>query len=63
MKEAEVQLRNLSEHIGHIHTATYEVAQRGQELLQHFESSGINLMADSQYNGQTRVQVRRRSST
>ena len=25
--------------------------------LQHFESSGINLMADSQYNGQTRVQV------
>ena len=31
--------------------------QRGQELLQHFENSGINLMADSQYNGQTRVQV------
>ena len=25
--------------------------------FQHFESSGINLMSDSQYNGQTRVQV------
>ena len=25
--------------------------------LQLFETSGINLMADSQYNGQTRVQV------
>ena len=26
-------------------------------LLQLFESSGISLMADSQYNGETRVQV------
>ena len=26
-------------------------------LLQVFESSGISLMADSQYNGETRVQV------
>jgi hypothetical protein len=26
-------------------------------FFQHFESSGINLMSDSQYNGQTRVQV------
>ena len=57
IKETEVQLRNLSEHLNHIQTATYEVAQRGQDLLQHFDNSGINLMADSQYNGQARVQV------
>ena len=29
----------------------------GQDLLQLFSSSGISLMADSQYNGETRVQV------
>ena len=40
MKEAEVQLRNLADHISHIQTATYEVAQRGEELTQHFENSG-----------------------
>ena len=27
------------------------------DIFQLFESSGINLMADSQYNGETRVQV------
>ena len=59
MKEAEVQLRNLADHISHIQTATYEVAQRGEELVQHFENSGINIMADTQYNGVTRVQVSR----
>ena len=57
LKETEVQLRNLNEHVSHIQTATYEVAQRGRDLLQTFERSGINLMADTQYNGQTRVQV------
>lgn len=43
--------------MSHIQTATFEVAQRGQDLLQHFESAGITLMSDSQYNGQTRVQL------
>merc|ERR1712223_970424 len=57
MKEAEVQLRNLADHISHIQTATYEVAQRGEELVQHFENSGINIMADNQCNGTSRVQV------
>ena len=57
MKEAEVQLRNLADHISHIQSATYEVAQRGEELVQHFENSGINIMADNQYNGTSRVQV------
>ena len=33
MKEAEVQLRNLADHISHIQTATYEVAQRGKFKL------------------------------
>jgi hypothetical protein len=34
VKDAEVQLRNLSDHLNHIQAATYEVAQRGQDLLQ-----------------------------
>ena len=57
LKETEVQLRNLNEHVSHIQTATFEVTQRGRDLLAAFERSGITLMADSQYNGQTRVQV------
>ncbi len=57
MKESEVHLRNLADHISHIQSATYEVAHRGEELVQHFENSGINIMADSQYNGVTRVQL------
>lgn len=57
MKDAEMHLRNLSDHISHIQTATFEVAQRGQDLLQSLENSGITLMADSQYKGQARVQV------
>ena len=34
LKETETQLRNLNEHISHIQTATFEVTQRGRELLQ-----------------------------
>ena len=34
LKETETQLRNLNEHITHIQTSTYEVTQRGKELLQ-----------------------------
>jgi len=34
LKDAEVQLRNLGDHINHIQSSTYEVAQRGQDLLQ-----------------------------
>ena len=34
VKDAEVQLRNLSDHVNHIQASTYEVAQRGQDLLQ-----------------------------
>ena len=56
-KETEQQLKNLHEHVSLIQTQTFEVAQRGRDLLGTFERSGITLMADSQYNGQTRVQV------
>ena len=55
--EAERAMRLLDEHLSHIQTSTYGVVQRGQDLLQLFSSSGISLMADSQYNGETRVQV------
>merc|ERR1719357_2520101 len=55
--EAERAMRNLDDQLNHIQSATYNVVQRGQDLLQLFESSGISLMADSQYNGETRVQV------
>ena len=34
LKETETQLRNLNEHITHIQTATFEVTQRGRDLLQ-----------------------------
>ena len=57
LKDTEQQLKNLHEHVSLIQTQTFEVAQRGRDLLQTFERSGITLMADSQYNGQTRVQV------
>ena len=55
--EAERAMRLLDEHLSHIQTSTYTVVQRGQDLLQLFSTSGISLMADSQYNGETRVQV------
>ena len=55
--EAERAMRLLDEHLSHIQSSTYNVVQRGQDLLQLFETSGISLMADSQYNGETRVQV------
>jgi len=57
LNEAERGMRGLDEQLNHIQSATFNVVQRGQDLLQLFESSGISLMADSQYNGETRVQV------
>ncbi|XP_040567429.1 triple functional domain protein isoform X3 [Lepeophtheirus salmonis] len=57
LKETEIKLRNLTDHVNHIQTATFEVAQRGQDLLQRFESSGLTIMADVQYDGQTKVQI------
>lgn len=55
--EAQRAMRMLDEHMNHIQSSTFNVVQRGQDLVSLFESSGIILMADSQYNGESRVQV------
>ncbi|XP_067120464.1 LOW QUALITY PROTEIN: triple functional domain protein-like [Centruroides vittatus] len=55
--EAEQMLQIHSDNVGHMQQTTFEVLQRGQELCQLFETSGIQLMADSQYDAHTRVQV------
>lgn len=57
MNGAEHLLRIHSESVSNMQQATLEVIQRGQELYQLFETSGIQLMADHQYDGQARVQV------
>ncbi|XP_076313108.1 LOW QUALITY PROTEIN: triple functional domain protein-like [Tachypleus tridentatus] len=57
MEEAEQLVHIHTESVTHMQQATYEVLQRGQELCQVFETSGIRLMADSQYDAPTRVQV------
>ena len=41
----------------HIQSVTFAVAQKGQNLLKMFQTSGISLMADNQYTGETRVKL------
>ncbi|KAI4471044.1 rho guanine exchange factor-related [Holotrichia oblita] len=55
--KAEQFLRLHNESVTQMQNTTYHVLQQGQELIQVFESSGICVMADAQYNAQTRVQV------
>ncbi|XP_076272417.1 trio Rho guanine nucleotide exchange factor isoform X4 [Rhynchophorus ferrugineus] len=55
--KAEQFLRLHNESVSQMQNTTYQVLQQGQELVQVFENSGICVMADSQYNAQTRVQV------
>ena len=50
LKETETQLRNLNEHITHIQTATFEVIQRGKELLQVCDSFVVNVMTHMMIN-------------
>ncbi|XP_054274180.1 triple functional domain protein-like isoform X3 [Macrosteles quadrilineatus] len=57
MQKAETMLRLHNESITHMQNTTFQVLQQGQELAQVFETSGVSLMADSQYSAQTRVQV------
>uniref|UniRef100_A0A8D8Y3N1 Triple functional domain protein n=2 Tax=Cacopsylla melanoneura TaxID=428564 RepID=A0A8D8Y3N1_9HEMI len=57
MSEAEHALCTHNEQFSRIQDSVFQVLQQGQELAQLFESSGISLMADSQYSAQTRVQV------
>ncbi|XP_052122184.1 kalirin isoform X6 [Frankliniella occidentalis] len=53
--EQHLQLHNDS--VTHIHNTVFQVMQQGQELAQAVESSGLTLMADSQYSASTRIQV------
>ncbi|XP_042899532.1 kalirin isoform X2 [Parasteatoda tepidariorum] len=57
MSEAEHTLHIHNESVSNMQQTALDVIQRGQELYQLFESSGIQLMADHQYDGQARVQV------
>ncbi|XP_049818825.1 kalirin isoform X2 [Aethina tumida] len=55
--KAEQFLRLHNESVSQMQNTTYQVLQQGQDLVQVFENSGICVMADAQYNAQTRVQV------
>uniref|UniRef100_T1IXB4 Uncharacterized protein n=1 Tax=Strigamia maritima TaxID=126957 RepID=T1IXB4_STRMM len=55
--KAEHALQMHSENVAHMQNTAFEVLQRGQELCQLFETSSVSLMADSQYDAQTRIQV------
>ncbi|KAI5729449.1 hypothetical protein M8J76_002640 [Diaphorina citri] len=57
MSEAEDALCTHNEQFSRIQDSVFQVLLQGQELAQLFESSGVSLMADSQYSAQTRVQV------
>lgn len=55
--KAEQFLRLHNESVSQMQNTTFQILQQGQELIQVFESSGVCIMADAQYNAQTRVQV------
>ncbi|XP_070570002.1 kalirin-like isoform X4 [Ptychodera flava] len=55
--EADYFLQMHIENVTHIQNQTFELLQRGQELYQMLENTGVEIMADSQYDAQTRVQV------
>ncbi|XP_031337213.1 kalirin-like [Photinus pyralis] len=55
--KAEQYLRLHNESVSQMQNTTFQILQQGQELVQVFENSGVCIMADSQYNAQTRVQV------
>ncbi|KAL3855027.1 hypothetical protein ACJMK2_014257 [Sinanodonta woodiana] len=54
--KAEQMLVMHNESVLHMQNCTYEVLQRGQELAQLFENTGVHLMADSHYDAPTRIQ-------
>ncbi|CAB3378546.1 Hypothetical predicted protein [Cloeon dipterum] len=57
VQKAEQLLRLHNESVQHMQNTTFQVLQRGQELAQLMESSGVTVMADAQFPAQTRVQV------
>ncbi|XP_053386213.1 kalirin-like isoform X3 [Mercenaria mercenaria] len=54
--KAEQMLVIHNESVLHMQNCTFEVLQRGQELAQLFETTGVQLMADSHYDAPTRIQ-------
>ncbi|CAH1789675.1 unnamed protein product [Owenia fusiformis] len=50
-----LQVHNESFH--HMQNSTFEVLHRGHELIEEFERSGIEMMADSQYTAQAKIQM------
>ncbi|KAF4519123.1 hypothetical protein B566_EDAN007396 [Ephemera danica] len=57
VQKAEQLLRLHNESVQHMQNTTFQVLQRGQELAQLMDSSGVTVMADAQFPAQTRVQV------
>ncbi|CAG2201071.1 TRIO [Mytilus edulis] len=55
--KAEQLLQAHNESVLLMQNCTFEVLQRGQDLIQVFENSGIQLMADSQCEAQSRIQA------
>ncbi|UYV76149.1 TRIO [Cordylochernes scorpioides] len=55
--EAEQLLRSHAESLAHMQQTSYEVLQRGQELCQVLERSGVRLMADRECDGLARAQA------
>ncbi|KAL3213715.1 hypothetical protein MRX96_035216 [Rhipicephalus microplus] len=57
LSQAERHLQLHVDSVAHMQQAVFQLLQRGQELSQVFESSGVQLMADSQYDAQNRIQT------
>ncbi|KAK8771200.1 hypothetical protein V5799_025555 [Amblyomma americanum] len=57
LSQAERNLQLHTDSVAHMQQAVFQLLQRGQELSQVLESSGVQLMADSQYDAQNRIQT------
>ncbi|XP_049267793.1 triple functional domain protein isoform X2 [Rhipicephalus sanguineus] len=57
LSQAERHLQLHVDSVAHMQQAVFQLLQRGQELSQVLESSGVQLMADSQYDAQNRIQT------
>ena len=55
--KAEQYLQLHNDSVMHMQNCVFEVLQRGQDLCGVFETSGVQIMADSQYDAPTRIQV------
>ncbi|EEC13693.1 kalirin, putative, partial [Ixodes scapularis] len=57
LAQAERLLQLHTDSVAHMQQAVFQLLQRGQELSQVLESSGVQVMADGQYNAQSRIQA------